>query len=79
MCLQSFAAGFCLLFPAFSVFAADSPGAPFAGDRDRILKEQRKRLQDLQQLPGREPPVQPSAPASQGPCFDIRSIRLQGD
>ncbi|WP_276574462.1 POTRA domain-containing protein, partial [Pseudomonas tohonis] len=68
-----------------SVFAADSPGAPFAGDRDlirerqdRILEEQRKRLQDLQQLPGRETPVQPSAPASQGPCFDIRSIRLQG-
>ncbi|WP_337056971.1 ShlB/FhaC/HecB family hemolysin secretion/activation protein [Pseudomonas sp. USHLN015] len=85
MRLQSFAAGFCLLFPAFSVFAADSPGAPFAGDRDlirerqdRILEEQRKRLQDLQQLPGREAPVQPSAPASQGPCFDIRSIRLQG-
>ncbi|WP_165667986.1 ShlB/FhaC/HecB family hemolysin secretion/activation protein, partial [Metapseudomonas otitidis] len=82
---QPFAVGFCLLlFPVFQVFAAD-PVVPSPGDRDlirdrqeRLLEEQRKRLQELQQLPGRAEPVAPSPPQAQGPCFDIQRIRLQG-
>lgn len=45
--------------------------------QERVLQEQRQRLQELQQLPG----VQPSAPA-QTPaderCIEVRSIRLLG-
>ncbi|MGX5728467.1 hypothetical protein ACWKWZ_25790, partial [Metapseudomonas otitidis] len=85
MRVQPFALGFCLLlFPVFHVFAAD-PVVPSPGDRDlirdrqeRLLEEQRKRLQELQQLPGRAEPVAPSQPQAQGPCFDIQRIRLQG-
>lgn len=85
MRMQPFAVGFCLLlFPVFQVFAAD-PVVPSPGDRDlirdrqeRLLEEQRKRLQELQQLPGRAEPVAPSPPQAQGPCFDIQRIRLQG-
>lgn len=61
--------------------------APFQtpGDRDLIrdrqenlLQEQRKRLEELQQLPGRQAPQAPAQPAEQGRCFQIQRIDLQG-
>lgn len=46
--------------------------------QERVLDEQRKRLEELQQLPGR-PGAQEPPPASEDErCFEIRSIRLQG-
>lgn len=61
--------------------------APFQtpGDRDLIrdrqenlLQEQRKRLEELQQLPGRQAPQAPAQPPEQGRCFQIQRIDLQG-
>lgn len=61
--------------------------APFQtpGDRDLIrdrqenlLQEQRKRLEELQQLPGRQAPQAPAQPTEQGRCFQIQRIDLQG-
>ncbi|SDL39219.1 ShlB/FhaC/HecB family hemolysin secretion/activation protein [Pseudomonas indica] len=70
----------------FILFSASLQAAePLPGDRDlirdrqeRVLEEQRKRLEELQQLPGREAPVEPAAPAVDEPCFQIERIRLQG-
>ncbi|MCP3749530.1 ShlB/FhaC/HecB family hemolysin secretion/activation protein [Pseudomonas sp. SBB6] len=61
--------------------------APFQspGDRDlirdrqdRLLQEQQKRLEELQQLPGKEAPTPKTGPADEGRCFEIRTITLQG-
>lgn len=86
MRLPLFAAGFSLLFSQLSAQAAVAPGsAPLPGDRDlirdrqeRVLEEQRKRLEELQQLPGREAPAESAAPSTDERCFEIRTIRLQG-
>jgi len=59
-------------------------GTPLPGDRDlirdrqeRLLEEQR-RLEELQQLPGRETQTQPVPPSDDERCFEIQTIRLQG-
>lgn len=61
--------------------------APFQspGDRDLIrdrqenlLQEQRKRLEELQQLPGKQAAPAPVQPSEEGRCFQIDSIDLQG-
>lgn len=61
--------------------------APFntPGDRDlqrdrqeRLLDEQRKRLDDLKQLPGKQAPQAPEASSGKGRCFHISRIDLQG-
>ncbi|WP_376749798.1 ShlB/FhaC/HecB family hemolysin secretion/activation protein [Stutzerimonas nitrititolerans] len=66
---------------ATSVFAQ----VPLPGERDlirdrqeRLLEEQRKRLEELQQLPGREVLPEQPIPADDERCFEIRTIRLQG-
>ncbi|MDH4610371.1 ShlB/FhaC/HecB family hemolysin secretion/activation protein [Pseudomonas sp. BN102] len=46
--------------------------------QERILDEQRRRLDELQQLPGKTTPTEPLAPADGAQCFHIRSIHLQG-
>ena len=59
--------------------------APTPGDTDlirerqnRLLEEQRRRLEDLKDLPGQEAkPAQPSAPADTR-CFPIKTIELKG-
>lgn len=68
-----------------SVFAAGPGTQPLPGDRDlirdrqeRLLEEQRRRLQELQQLPGNEAPIVPSTPTEDERCFAIKTIRLQG-
>ncbi|MEW5698720.1 ShlB/FhaC/HecB family hemolysin secretion/activation protein [Pseudomonas synxantha] len=46
--------------------------------QDRLLEEQRRRLQDLKELPGKEAiPSAPSAPAG-GRCFPVRQILING-
>lgn len=67
-------------------FAQVAPGSvPLPGDRDlirdrqqRLLDEQRQRLQELQQLPGRAVPTEPTAPSGEQRCFEIRHIQLKG-
>ena len=58
---------------------------PLPGERDlirdrqeRLLEEQRKRLEELQQLPGRQAPVEPVASPGDQRCFEIKTIRLEG-
>ncbi|MGI4837066.1 MAG: ShlB/FhaC/HecB family hemolysin secretion/activation protein [Janthinobacterium lividum] len=77
---------FCLWLCAFSVstLAAEptltSPGDQdlIRGRQDRLLDEQRRRLQDLQELPGKAAPIEPSAPAADSRCFQIDSIEVRG-
>lgn len=67
--------------PLFA-FAATPPSP---GDRDlirdrqeRLLQEQQRRLQDLQNLPGQNIPAPTPGTAEDTRCFDIRTITLQG-
>jgi hemolysin activation/secretion protein len=71
------------LVSSFTFAAPGDLASP--GDRElirdrqqRLLEEQRQRLQDLQQLPGREAPSAPAVPVEEPRCFEIRRIRLQG-
>lgn len=79
---QLFAAVSVFLLPVCSLFAAP---VPLPGERDlirdrqeRVLDEQRKRLEALQQLPGRESSPPPASSAEDERCFTIQGIRLQG-
>lgn len=63
-----------------SVLAATTPGEQdFIRDRqDRLLEEQRRRLEDLKDLPGKQAePAAPVAPADTR-CFTINRIELKG-
>ncbi len=73
----------CLISAAAVQAAPDIP--PLPGERDlirdrqeRLLEEQRKRLEELKQLPGREAPVEPGVAPEDQRCFEIKSIQLQG-
>lgn len=77
-----------LFVPAFVCLVSFSPlvvaQQPLPGERDlirdrqqRLLDEQRKRLEELQQLPGRQP-ERPQLPKEEERCFEIKTIRLQG-
>jgi hemolysin activation/secretion protein len=80
-----FATFTCLLFIAPTVSAQVPPvGAPLPGERDlirdrqeRLLEEQRRRLEELQQLPGRDATEAQPVPEDDR-CFDIRMITLKG-
>lgn len=68
---------------SFSGAAVHAQTVP--GDRDlirerqeRVLEEQRRRLQELQQLPGEQPEQAPAIAAPDELCFDIRRISLSG-
>lgn len=79
------------VFTAFSFLAAfasaqvpPSNTSPLPGDRDlirdrqeRLLEQQRRRLEELQQLPGREAPTPEPVPEDDR-CFDIQTISLKG-
>lgn len=78
--LRALATGFALLPLLASAAPFQSPGdRDLIRDRqENLLQEQRKRLEELQQLPGKQAPQAPVAPAEQGRCFQIRSVELQG-
>lgn len=67
---------------ASASFAAPLPSP---GDNDlqrqrqeQLLREQRQRLEELQQLPGKAPAEAPSTTAPDTRCFTIRAITLEG-
>jgi hemolysin activation/secretion protein len=68
------------LSPLNSANAATTPGDTdlIRERQDRLLEEQRRRLEELKELPGKEAkPVQPAAPAD-ARCFPITDIELKG-
>ncbi|WP_371365413.1 ShlB/FhaC/HecB family hemolysin secretion/activation protein [Pseudomonas sp. QL9] len=46
--------------------------------QEQLLREQRQRLEELQQLPGKAPTEAPPPPAPDTRCFTIRTITLEG-
>ncbi|MBA2921590.1 ShlB/FhaC/HecB family hemolysin secretion/activation protein [Pseudomonas sp. P7] len=84
MSLLVFRARLCIallcLSPLNAAFAAPTPGdTDLIRDRqDRLLEEQRRRLDELKELPGKvAAPAAPVAPADSR-CFPIKTIELQG-
>ncbi|TWC44509.1 adhesin HecA-like repeat protein [Pseudomonas sp. SJZ080] len=63
-----------------SAYAAPTPGETdlIRERQDRLLEEQRRRLEELKELPGKEvKPTPPTAPAD-ARCFPIKDIELKG-
>ncbi|WP_458129874.1 ShlB/FhaC/HecB family hemolysin secretion/activation protein [Pseudomonas sp. Z2-11] len=84
MCLLITAARLCLallcLSPLTLALAAPTPGDTdlIRERQNRLLEEQRRRLEELKDLPGKEAqPAQPTAPAETR-CFTIKTIELKG-
>ncbi|WP_131107538.1 ShlB/FhaC/HecB family hemolysin secretion/activation protein [Pseudomonas sp. Sample_10] len=80
----AFAARLCLallcLSPLRLAHAAPTPGDTdlIRERQDRLLEEQRRRLEELKELPGKEvKPAQPTAPVDTR-CFLIKDIELKG-
>lgn len=76
-----------VLFILVICLSSGLQAAPFQtpGDRDlirdrqdRLLQEQQKRLEELQQLPGKEVETPPQMPIGEGQCVDIHTITLEG-
>ncbi|MCQ9424354.1 ShlB/FhaC/HecB family hemolysin secretion/activation protein [Pseudomonas sp. LJDD11] len=74
-----------LVFGLASQLPAHAAGLPTPGEQDlirdrqdRLLEEQRRRLEELKTLPGQQ--AEPSAPsaATEQRCFDIQRIELKG-
>ncbi|WP_223484341.1 ShlB/FhaC/HecB family hemolysin secretion/activation protein [Pseudomonas sp. A-RE-19] len=68
------------LSPLNLAHAAPTPGETdlIRERQDRLLEEQRRRLEELKELPGKEAkPTQPTAPADVR-CFPIKDIELKG-
>ena len=68
------------LSPLNLAHAAPTPGETdlIRERQDRLLEEQRRRLEELKELPGKEAkPVQPAAPVDTR-CFPIKDIELKG-
>lgn len=68
------------LAAAFTAQAAPSPGdTDLIRDRqDRLLQEQRKRLDDLKDLPGNAAPSQAPSTVADNRCFPIKTLELNG-
>jgi hemolysin activation/secretion protein len=69
-----------------TAFVAQAAPLASPGDRDlqrdrqeQLLREQQKRLDELQQLPGKTPTAAPSATTTNTRCFTIYSIVFEGD
>lgn len=68
------------LSPMNLAYAAPTPGDTdlIRERQDRLLEEQRRRLEELKELPGKQiQPTQPAAPADSR-CFPIKDIELNG-
>jgi len=73
---------FSVLFANFSLYAADPILAPSETDlirdrQERILQEQQKRLDELQQLPNTSTTAKPEL-TDETRCFEVKNINLQG-
>lgn len=84
MHLRCFLAGLGLCFAVQTAWSATVTGAALPGDRElirdrqeRVLEEQRKRLEELQQLPDEPTEPAPAAPDQGGPCISLQDIELQ--
>ncbi|XXE57670.1 ShlB/FhaC/HecB family hemolysin secretion/activation protein [Pseudomonas sp. R1-18] len=67
-----------VLVPFYSVAATPGEQDLIRDRQDRLLEEQRRRLEDLKDLPGKQSlPVAPAAPADER-CFTIQRIELKG-
>lgn len=67
-----------ILVPVFSLAATPGEQDLIRDRQDRLLEEQRRRLDDLKDLPGKQSlPVAPAAPAHDR-CFTIQRIELKG-
>lgn len=65
--------------------AAVAAPVPTPGDQDlirdrqeRLLEEQRRRLEELKELPGKQEAPKPSGPTADSRCFPIKSIKIEG-
>ncbi|WP_312934582.1 ShlB/FhaC/HecB family hemolysin secretion/activation protein [Pseudomonas sp.] len=69
-----------LALTAFSPAYAATPGEQdmIRERQDRLLDEQRRRLQELQDLPGKQATPQTPATPADTRCFDIKTIELKG-
>lgn len=66
------------LIPSYSLAATPGEQDLIRDRQDRLLEEQRRRLEDLKDLPGKQTlPMAPSAPADER-CFPIQHIELKG-
>jgi hemolysin activation/secretion protein len=66
------------LVPVFSLAATPGEQDLIRDRQDRLLEEQRRRLEDLKDLPGRQTaPVTPT-PSADSRCFTIERIELKG-
>lgn len=72
--------GLCLVVPLVGAEPRLTPGdRDLIRDRqDRLLQEQQRRLEELQQLPGEEARSEETAPVDEGHCIEILRIDLQG-
>lgn len=74
-----------LFFGLFLIAAPPAIGQTLPADQDliqnqqqRLLEEQRRRLEALQSLPGERPTLAPRADEESSVCFDIQEVRLSG-
>lgn len=74
-----------LFLSSASALAEPALGVPLPANQDlirerqdRVLEEQRQRLEELQQLPGKTTDTPSIRPAQGGPCFSPQAITLQG-
>ncbi|MDR6353691.1 hemolysin activation/secretion protein [Pseudomonas psychrotolerans] len=69
-----------LLSNAYAQVVPTNPGDTdlIRNRQERLLQEQQKRLQDLQELPGATVQPAPPPPSEAGHCFTIQHIELKG-
>lgn len=84
MSARCFLVGLYVFFCAPAAWSATAPGAALPGDRElirdrqeRVLQEQRKRLEALQQLPDEPATPAPAPPVQGAPCVPLHAIDLQ--
>lgn len=73
----------CLVVSGLNAFAPVFAATPGEQDlirdrQDRLLQEQQRRLEELRELPGNEPPPVAPEPAPDTRCFPIDSIEIKG-
>lgn len=84
MSSRTFVARLCLallcLSPLNPALSAPTPGDTdlIRERQDRLLEEQRRRLEELKELPGKETQAASPSPSADTRCFPIKDIELKG-